>query len=94
MDVGENTSVGDGSVGEEFVQLFVVSDGQLDVSWDDSGLLVVSGGVTGELKDLSSQVFEDGSKVHWGTGSDSLGVSSLLKESGNSSNWELKSGLG
>ena len=29
------------------VQLLVVSDSKLDVSWDNSGLLVVTGGVTG-----------------------------------------------
>ena len=64
------------------------------MSWDDSCLLVILGGVTGELEDLSGEVLKDGSKVDWGTGSDSLGVSALFQESGDSTDWELKSGSG
>ena len=62
------------------------------MSWDNSALLGVLGGVTGELEDLSGEVLKDGSEVHWGTGSDSIGILSLLEESGDSSDWELKSG--
>ena len=94
VDVWENTTGGDGGILEKSVELLVVSDGQLDVSWDDSGLLVVLGGITGELEDLSGEVLKDGSEVDWSTSSDSLGVSSLLHESGDSSDWELKSGSG
>jgi len=92
VDVWQDSSVGDGGVAHQLVQLFVVSDGELDVSWHNSGL-VVSGGVTGELQNLSCEVFEDGGHVDWGTGSNSLGVSALLQESGDSSDWELKSCL-
>merc|ERR550514_2244600 len=92
VDVGENTTGSDGGILEKSGELLVVSDGQLDVSWDDSGLLVVLGGVTGELENLGGEVLKDGSEVDWGTGSNSLGVSSLLQESGDSSDWELKSG--
>ena len=63
------------------------------MSGHNSGLLVVLGSVTGELENLSSEVFEDGSEVNWSTSTDSLGVSSLLEESGDSSNWELKASL-
>ncbi len=94
VDVGEDTTGGDGSVAHELVEFLVVSDGELDVSGDDSGLLVVLGGVTGEFEDLSSEVFEDGSEVHGGTSTNSLGVSALLEESGDSSNGELESSLG
>jgi hypothetical protein len=41
---------------EEFVELFIVSDGELQVSGYDTRLLVVSGSVTGKLKDLGSEV--------------------------------------
>ena len=94
MNVWENTSSGDGGILHESSELLVVSDSELNVSWDDSALLVVLSGVTGELEDLSGEVLKDGSEVHGGTGSDSLGVSALLHESGDSSNGELKSGLG
>lgn len=47
----------------------------------DTGLLVVSGSVTCEFEDLGSEVLEDSGEVDGGTGTDSLGVVSLLQES-------------
>ena len=94
MDVWENTTGSDGGGAEELVELFVVADSELDVSWHNSGLLVVLGGVASELEDLSGEVLKDGSEVDWGTGTNSGGVSSGSHLSGNSSNWELESGSG
>ena len=91
VDVGDDSTGGDGGSLEELVELFVVLDGKEDVSGDDSTSLVVLGGVTGELEDLSGKVLKDGSKIDGGSGSDSLGVSSLLEESGDSSDGELES---
>ena len=76
---------------EQFVEFFVVSDGQKDVAGDDSGLLVVLGGVSCQLQDLSSEVFEDSSQVDGGTSSDSFGVVSMSEETSNSADGELKS---
>jgi hypothetical protein len=84
--------LGDGDAAEELVQLFVVSDGELKMSRDDSGLLVVSGGVSGQLKNFSGKVFEDGGEVDWGAGSDSFGVVALSEHSVDSTDWELESG--
>lgn len=42
------------------------------MSGDDTRLLVVSGGVTGQLEDLGREVLEDGGEVDGGTSSDSL----------------------
>ena len=92
LDVGEDTTLSDGDTAEELVQLFVVSDGELKMSRDDSSLLVVSGGVSGQFENFSGQVFEDGGEVDWGTGSDSLGVVALSEHSVNSTDWELKPG--
>lgn len=60
MDLRQDTTLGDGDTAEQLVEFLVVSDGELQVSGDDSGLLVVSGGVTGQFEDFSRQVFEDG----------------------------------
>ena len=94
MDVWENTTGGDGDVLHKLGELLVVSDGELDVSWDNSALLGVLGGVTGELEDLGGEVLKDGSEVDWGTSTNSVGVLSGLEESGDSSDWELKAGSG
>jgi hypothetical protein len=67
VDVGQNTTLGDGDVSEKLVQLLIVADGELKVTRDDTGLLVVTSGVTSQLEDLSSQVLEDGSEVDGST---------------------------
>ena len=90
MDVWKNTTLGNGDGAEKLVQFLVVSDSKLDVSWDDSGLLVVTGSVTSKLKDLSSEVLEDGSQVDRGTSTHPLGIVAFAEESVNSANGELK----
>lgn len=44
VDVGENTTLRDDDVTEEAVELLVVTDGELEVTGDDAGLLVVAMG--------------------------------------------------
>jgi hypothetical protein len=67
VNVGQNTTLGDGDVAEKLVQFLIVADGKLEMTGDDTGLLVVTGGVTGQLEDFGSQVLEDGSQVDGGT---------------------------
>lgn len=54
MDVGKNTALGDGDVTEKLVQLLVIADGELEMTGDDAGLLVVTCGISSQLEDLSS----------------------------------------
>ena len=77
LDVGEDTTLGNGHTGEELVQFFVIADGELEMTGDDSVLLVVTGSVASELEDLSSEVLHDGSEVHWGTSTYTLSIVSL-----------------
>ena len=93
MDVGENTSGSDSGRVQQSVELLIVADGELNVAGHNSGLLVVLGGVSGELENLSSEVFEDGGEVHGGTSTDALSVATSLQEAGNSADWELESSL-
>ena len=94
MDVGQDTTAGNGSAAEKSVELLIVADGELNVTGHNSGLLVVLGGVASELEDLSGEVLKDGSEVHGGTSTNALSVSALLHETGDSADWELKSSLG
>ena len=89
-DVGEDTSFGDSSVGQEFVEFFVVSDGQEDMSWNDSDFFIVLGGVACEFQDFSGQVFKNGGEINWDTGTDSFNEVSVSKKSSDSSDWKLK----
>ena len=93
VDVGEDTAGSDSGVGHEFVKLFIIADCQLDVSGHNSGLLVVLSGISSEFKDLSSEVLKHSSQVDWSTSTNSVSISSLLHESCESSNRELKSSL-
>ena len=91
LDVGENTTLGNGDTGKELVQLLVVADGQLEVAGDDAGLLVVTGSIAGQLEDLSSQVLHDGSQVDGGTSANTVSVVTLAEETVDTSNGELES---
>ena len=90
MDVWDDSSSGDGGL-DEGVKLLVSSDSELQMSWGDSLHLQVLGSVTCELENLSGEVFEDGSAVDSGGSTNSrVGTDSALKESVDSSDWELK----
>ena len=90
LDVGEDTSLGDGDTGQELVELLVVSDGELEVTGDDPGLLVVTGGVASQLEDLSGQVLHDGGHVDGGTGTNALSTVSLPQKTVDTSDGELE----
>ena len=94
LDVGEDTTLGNGGTREKFVQFLVITDGELEVTGDDSGLLVVTGSIASELEDLSSEVLHDGSEVHWGTSTYTLGIVALAEKTVDTSNGELKSSPG
>jgi hypothetical protein len=63
VDVGQDTALGDCDVAEQLVQLLVVADGELEMTRNDTGLLVVTSGIAGQLEDFSCQVLEDGCEV-------------------------------
>ena len=90
MDVRENTSLGDGDVAEELVQLFVVSDGELDVTRDDSGSLVVLGGVAGEFEKLGGEVLEYRGHVDRSSRAGSLGEATLAEVASHAADGELE----
>ena len=94
MDVGQDTTGGDGSAAQKSVELLVVADSELNVTGHNSGLLVILSGVACELEDLSGEVLKDGGEVHGGTGSDALGEAASTELAGDSSDGELKSGAG
>ena len=94
LDVGQHTTLGDGDAGQKLVQLLVVADGQLKVTGDDPGLLVVTGSVACKLKNFGGQVLEDGGQVDGGTSTNTLSVVAFAKETVDTSDGELKSSAG
>ena len=86
--------MGDGDVSEKLVQLLVVPDGELKMAGNDTGLLVVAGSVTGQLKNLSRQVLEDSGEVDGSTGTDTLGVVALAEKTVDTTDGESETSLG
>jgi hypothetical protein len=79
VDVGEDTALSDGDVAKQLVQLLVVADGELEMTGNDTRLLVVAGSVAGQLEDLGRQVLKDSGKVDGRTSTDTLGVVALAE---------------
>ena len=89
MNVWDDTTTSDGSF-DKSVKLFITSNSKLQMSWGDSLDLKILGCVTSKLKNLSSQILEDGCTVDSGSSSNSaVGTDSILQNSMNSSDWEL-----
>ena len=92
VDVGEDATLGNGDLSNKLGELFIVSDGELEMSWVDSRLFVVSGGVASELDDFGGQVLEDSGQVDGSTGANSVGPVASSKHSVDSADGELESG--
>ena len=54
MNVGQHTTLGNGDVAEKLIQFLIVANGELEMTRDDSGFLVVTCGVSSQLEDLGS----------------------------------------
>ena len=94
VDVGQDTTLRDGDVSEELVQLLIVPDGELEVAGDDAGLLVVASGVASELENLGRQVLEHRGEVDGRTSTDALGVVALPEKTVDTTDGESETSLG
>lgn len=56
-DVWHDTTLGYDNMAKEFVQLFVIADGELQMTRHNTLLLVIAGSVTGEFENLGGEVF-------------------------------------
>lgn len=93
VDVGKNTTLGNGDVSEKLVQLLVVANSELQVTGDDTGLLIVTGSVTGQLEDFGSEVLENGGEVDGSTSTNTLSIIALPQETVNTTHGESKTSL-
>lgn len=91
LNVRQDTTLGNGNSGEKLVELLIVTDGELQVTRNDTGLLVVTGSVASQLENLSSQVLHDCSEVNWSSSTNAISVVALTQETVDPANGELKS---
>jgi hypothetical protein len=54
-------------VPEKFVQFLIVADGELEMTRDDTGLLVITGSIASQLENFGREVFEDGREIDGST---------------------------
>ena len=94
MDVGQHTTSSDGHTAEQFVELFVIADGKLQVAWDNPLALVVTSSVSGKLKNLSTQVLEHSGHVHGGTSAETGSKALLAHVATDTADRELESCTG
>jgi len=91
LNVGKDTTLGDGDTRQELVEFLVVADGQLQMTGDDARLLVVTSGVASQFEHFRCQVFHYSREVHWCTCPHALSVVPLAKETVDTPDGELKS---
>ena len=90
----QHTTTGNGSL-DEGVQLFITPDGQLQVAGSDTLDLAILGDVASQLKNLSSQILQNGSSVDCGSSTNALlGGGAVLQETVDTANRELKTSAG
>jgi len=94
VNVGQHTALGNGDVSKELVQLLVVPDGELEMAGNDTRLLVVTGSISGQLEDFSSQVFKDSGEVDGSTGTNTLSVVALPQQTVDTTDGKSETGLG
>ena len=52
MDVGQDSTRGDGDLAQQLAQLLIIAHSKLDVPWDNPGLLIVTSCIASKLQDL------------------------------------------
>jgi len=63
VDVRQNTTLGDGDVAKEFVQFLIIADGELEMTRDDTGLLVITSGVASQFENFCCEVLKHGGEI-------------------------------
>lgn len=88
MNVRQDTTLSDCDVTQKFVQFLIVSNGELEMTRDDTGLLVVTSGVTSEFENFGRKIFKNSREVDWSTSTDTLSVVAFPQQTMNTANWE------
>lgn len=81
MDVGQDTALSNRHMTQKFVQFLVVADGKLEMTGNNTSLLVITSGISSQLKNLSSEILQDCSEIDRGTFFRKFSYSSSLKKS-------------
>jgi hypothetical protein len=71
-----------------------LTNGELQVTGNDTGFLVITSGVTSQFENLGSEILKNSSEVDRSTGTDALGVVALSQKTVDTTDRESEPGLG
>ena len=94
IEIWCDTTGGDGDLTDEFVQLLIVLDGELDVTGHDTGLLVFASAIAGQFEQLSYEILNDRRSEDGRTDTEARGVTSLAQKFRDTSDGERKTSFG
>jgi len=92
MNIRQDACFRDGTELEQFGELLVASNSQLEMTRSDSRLSVITGGVSGQFEDFCREIFEDGGEVDRSTLIDSIGNIGFFESLEDASDGELEAG--
>jgi hypothetical protein len=67
VNVWQDTTLCDCDVSEKFVQFLIIANGELEMTRNDTGLLIITGSIASQLENFGREIFEDGRKVNGST---------------------------
>lgn len=88
VNVWQDTTLSNCDVTQKLVQFLIVSDGELEMARNDTGLLVVTGGITSKFEDFSGEVLKDSGEVDWSTSTNTLSIVALPQQTVHTTDWE------
>lgn len=92
MNAGLHPAVCNGNVLQELVNVFILPHSERDKPRRDASSLVLPSGVSGDLQDLSGQVFQDRREVHRRSPANARSVLSFAQKPVHAADWELQAG--
>jgi hypothetical protein len=90
VNVWQDATLSNCDVTQKLVQLLIVTDGELEMTRDDTSLLVVTSGIASKFENFRCKVLKDSCEVHWGTSTDTLSVVALSQETVDTANRECE----
>jgi hypothetical protein len=93
VNVWQDTTLSDCDVTQKFVQFLIVADGELEVTRNDTGFLVIASGVASKFENFSGEVLKDSCEVYWGTSTNALSVVALSQKAVDTADGESETGF-
>lgn len=94
MNVRQNTTLCDSDVSQQLVQLLIVTDGELKMTGNDTGLLVIASSVASKFQDFGGEILEHGGEIDRGTSTYALSIVALAEKTMNTANGKSQTSLG